>query len=152
MERDYKARVLTFYLLFPPYILGRRSSRPYGCSHLIPKRLIGLKIYQNRSNFVKKPIDKQARAGLVVGWVTTSESPVLYVFFLYSFFGSTCSTIPFSIDRERLDREIVFSSLLVLFDIRYCSGDLRPGLSLCYVIEGQTSPSLFIYRYENSIS
>jgi len=53
---------------------------------------------------------------------------------------------------ERLEREIVFSSLLVLFDIRCCSGDLRPGVSLCYVIEGQTSTSLFIYRYEKSIT
>ena len=47
--------VLAFCLLFPAYILGRRSSRLCGCSHLIPKRLISLKIYQNRSNSVKKP-------------------------------------------------------------------------------------------------
>src|SRR4051812_37064876 len=30
---------------------------------------------------VRSPIDKPVRAGPVVGWVTTSESPVLYVFF-----------------------------------------------------------------------
>ena len=34
---------------------------------------------------VRSPIDKQMRARLVVGWVTTSESLVLYVFISFLF-------------------------------------------------------------------
>jgi hypothetical protein len=41
---------------------------------------------QNTRDPVRSPIDKLASAGLVVGSVTTSESPVLYVdFVLFSF-------------------------------------------------------------------
>ena len=35
---------------------------------------------------VRSPIDKLETARLVVGWVTTSESLVLYVFFPFSLF------------------------------------------------------------------
>jgi hypothetical protein len=35
---------------------------------------------------VRSPIDKQTIARLVLGWVTTGESLVLYVFFFFFFF------------------------------------------------------------------
>ncbi len=43
---------------------------------------------------VRSPLDKPVRAGVVVGPVTTSECPVLYVFTFFSFFF-LCSPPPF---------------------------------------------------------
>ena len=45
---------------------------------------------------VRSPLVKPDRAGLVVGSVTTSESPVLYVFFAwFSFFPNRVLTVLF---------------------------------------------------------
>jgi hypothetical protein len=41
--------------------------------------------YQRTRDPVRSPIDKLIRGGLVVGSVTTSESPLLYVFAIFSF-------------------------------------------------------------------
>jgi hypothetical protein len=41
---------------------------------------------QNVRSPVRSPIDKPVRGGLVVGSVTTSESPLLYVFAGYAIF------------------------------------------------------------------
>jgi hypothetical protein len=39
--------------------------------------------YQRTRDPVRSPIDKLVRGGLVVGSVTTSESPLLYVFVVF---------------------------------------------------------------------
>ncbi|KAM5516544.1 hypothetical protein FOXYSP1_03495 [Fusarium oxysporum f. sp. phaseoli] len=41
--------------------------------------------YQRTRDPVRSPIDKLVRGGLVVGSVTTSESPLLYVFTVFYF-------------------------------------------------------------------
>ncbi|KAF1936130.1 hypothetical protein EJ02DRAFT_359861, partial [Clathrospora elynae] len=48
---------------------------------------------------VRSAVLKQCTGGLVVRWVTTSESPLLYVFALL-----LCFTAPLSIYYERLTR------------------------------------------------
>jgi hypothetical protein len=46
--------------------------------------------YDHRCQRIRDPVcsprDKLTTAGSVVGWVTTSESPVLYVIFFFFFF------------------------------------------------------------------
>ena len=49
--------------------------------------------YQRTRDPVRSPIDKLVRGGLVVGSVTTSESPLLYVF---------CPWLPLLFDRRWL--------------------------------------------------
>ena len=46
---------------------------------------------------VRSPIDKKVRARLVVGWVTTSESLVLYVFLFLSLLLLSAGYIPLRI-------------------------------------------------------
>ncbi|KAK2123769.1 hypothetical protein NOF04DRAFT_1017506 [Fusarium oxysporum II5] len=64
---------------------GKPTTLPSTCSLRIstkrtPPSVTYDHTYQRTRDPVRSPIDKLVRGGLVVGSVTTSESPLLYVF------------------------------------------------------------------------